>query len=159
LRQQKTSSIAVFILFTAALLAGTAAHAQTFTVIHNFTGGGDGFDPVSVTADARGMIYGNSAGFNYGAVYQLKSSGGQWILNPLVNFQNDSQGNAPGPITVASDGSLYVPNEAGGNFGKDCPPKEGCGTITARRPKHLPYGALSLADKPVVSVWHEQQSS
>ena len=37
-----------------------SAQAQTFTVIHNFTGGADGAQPVGLTADPSGNLYGTT---------------------------------------------------------------------------------------------------
>ncbi len=50
-------------IFTIALLLGCVAHAQTYTVLHNFTGGGDGTAPYAgLTMDRGGNLYGTTSG-------------------------------------------------------------------------------------------------
>lgn len=64
---------------------GQLAHAQTFSVIHNFTGGGDGWLPVAGVTIRGGDLYGTtSAGGTFaGVVYQAKRLGANWSLFPI----------------------------------------------------------------------------
>src|SRR5580692_13012220 len=68
-----------------------AAHAQTFQVIHYFTGGQDGAGPSgALTIDRGGHIFGTagSGGVgNNGTVFELRHSGALWIFNPLHHFK------------------------------------------------------------------------
>src|SRR5664279_632071 len=74
-QEQRTASIsninlraATFALFCAVMFAATimvapAVQAQTFTVLHSFTGGGDGATPIAgLTEDAGGNLYGTTEG-------------------------------------------------------------------------------------------------
>ncbi|MGA2373795.1 MAG: choice-of-anchor tandem repeat GloVer-containing protein [Candidatus Korobacteraceae bacterium] len=63
------AALALFVLLTI-----SAAHAQTFTVLHTFTGG-DGWSPVSgLTPDRAGNFYGTTdvgGASNRGTVFRL----------------------------------------------------------------------------------------
>jgi hypothetical protein len=53
-------STAVVLVFIC--LDGATVHAQTFTVLHAFTGGADGAQPeMGITMDADGNLYGSAA--------------------------------------------------------------------------------------------------
>src|SRR5579863_2836448 len=85
--------------------------AQTYTVIHNFGGSGDGSQPDSpLTIDPAGNLYGSTiqgGSGQYGTVFQLSPNGnGTWNESILYNF--DSSGDRPGG-TLALDvhGNLY----------------------------------------------------
>jgi uncharacterized repeat protein (TIGR03803 family) len=74
--------------FAFAYLGISALQAQTFTVLHRFTGGENGAQPVAgLTPDGTGVFYGTTYGTtdNQGTVYRLKQTGGNWILQTLVS--------------------------------------------------------------------------
>ena len=74
------------------------AQAQTFTVLHNFSGGGDGANPLAgVSMDQAGNLYGTASmgGLGYGTVYKLSARGSSWTLNPLYEFQGLPDGYFP----------------------------------------------------------------
>jgi uncharacterized repeat protein (TIGR03803 family) len=82
-----------------------AAQAQTFNVLHNFTGGQDGGHPYAgVTRDAAGNLYGTAkfggdltcdAPHGCGTVYQLKHKGSGFVSNPLYSFGVGAGGGLP----------------------------------------------------------------
>jgi uncharacterized repeat protein (TIGR03803 family) len=78
-----------------ALAATTPAHAQTFTVIHDFGKGTDGAQPNgAIYEDSAGSIYGATSGggtTNGGVIYQIDQNGNVTILH---NF-DPIQGNSP----------------------------------------------------------------
>src|ERR1700743_791909 len=92
--------IAVAALYLFALMVSLPAKAQTFTLLHNFTGA-DGSSPTAgVTLDQGGNLYGTmSLGghtgghcFNgCGTVYKLSFRNSNWIFTPLYLF-SDSDG-------------------------------------------------------------------
>jgi len=129
-----------------AILATAPANAQTYTVIHAFSGGGDGAYPqAGLTMDASGNFYGTTAGgFNVGNgnVFRLKRSGSSWLLVPLYSFAANNDGTEPyGRVTVATDGTLYGTTYATGDGG--C-----CGTVFHLKP-------LPAAPKSALAPWAE----
>jgi len=93
------ATAALAIAFMLTVVATQPARAQTYTVLHNFTGGGDGFYPkAGVTLDQAGSLYGTADGFEsygYGTVYKLTHQGSNWSLNPLYEFTGGSDGANP----------------------------------------------------------------
>jgi uncharacterized repeat protein (TIGR03803 family) len=129
-----------------------SAQAQTFTVLHTFTGGNDGALPsAGVTLDAAGNVYGTasaggSPGGNCGAqgcgtVFRLKRTGSAWVLNPLYTFTGGNDGSYPAArVIFGPDGSLYGTAELGGY--------QGDGTVFNLRPQ-------STACKAALCPWTE----
>jgi uncharacterized repeat protein (TIGR03803 family) len=118
--------------------------AWTETVLHNFTGRGDGGSPYAgVIADTQGRLYGTAwnGGKNYvGAVYRLSppsQSGGAWREEVLYSFAahtGGSDGAGPsGGLVMDNSGALYGVTALGGgpdNRGiafKLTPPASGVG--------------------------------
>jgi uncharacterized repeat protein (TIGR03803 family) len=130
------------------LVAASEAQAQTFQVLHTFTGGDDGGNPVvGLTMDRAGNLYGTAqfggtgnctgSGLNIpgcGTVFKLTHRGSGWTFTPLYSFQgwNPTDGAYPqSRVTIASDGSLYGATAVGGLL-EDCFP--GCGTVYRLQP-------------------------
>jgi uncharacterized repeat protein (TIGR03803 family) len=110
------------------------AHAQTFSVIHSFSGA-DGFQPLAgLSIDGKGRLYGTaSSGGQYGkgTAFRLAQQGSGWVLNPLTEFYG---ANGSGPIakpSFAPNGLLYGTTTAGGTGNCE---GQGCGAIYALRP-------------------------
>lgn len=108
-----------------ALLLVPIAQAQTFNVIHTFTGGADGDSPsAGLTLDAGGNLYGTSSHGGYtggscpkgcGTVYQLKRSGSNWIFGRLYVFTESPDGAFPmGGVSFGPHGALYGTTYLGG---------------------------------------------
>lgn len=139
----KSATTSGWALATALLLAiavTQSAHAQTFNVIYNFTGGRDGANPgTAVTVSAGGVLYGTTThgGDGYGGVFQLNRSGSSWILNPLYVFTGGIDGGVPdGALVIGPDRSLYGVTEFGGNS-QNCSAGggyNGCGVVYKLQP-------------------------
>jgi uncharacterized repeat protein (TIGR03803 family) len=111
---------ATAILLVLTVAATSAAQAQTFRVLHNFTNGQDGGTPFAgVTMDAAGNLYGTTylGGNGYGTVYQLKRSGSNWLINPLVTFDRTNGAYSQARVVFGPQGLLYGATSAGGEYG------------------------------------------
>ena len=132
----------------ATLLTMPVVHAQTFSIIHNFTGGQDGANPFgALTIDRSGNLYGAATyggntscpGVDYysgcGVIFKMRRSGSGWLFQSLYLFSGSDGANPSGGVTVAPDGTLYGTTNAGG--GGSCVQSwghSGCGTVFHLRP-------------------------
>lgn len=104
------------------LFLSALAQAQTFYVLHTFTGS-DGDDAVAgLTMDREGNFYGTTdAGGtqNRGSVFRLSRAGSGWILTTLYSFQaGQSDGcYAFAGVVFGPDGALYGTTDECGQYG------------------------------------------
>jgi uncharacterized repeat protein (TIGR03803 family) len=133
-------TLAAMVVAVLMIVAATQMEAQTLTVLHNFTGGTDGYAPYSaLTMDRAGNLYGttyNGGSHSFGGVFKLSRRGSGWLFNPLYGFPNPRNGGNDGyqptsPVTIGPDGSVYGTTEYGGGTG--CY-GGGCGVIFNLRP-------------------------
>src|SRR5271165_574575 len=115
------------------------AQAQTYNVLHYFTGGSDGANPIAgLTMDSQGILYGTaSAGGakSFGTVYRLVPSGSSWAFSLLYTFQGQTDGSAPyARVGFGPDGNLYGATHSGGG-GPGCKDRHGCGTVFQVKPR------------------------
>jgi uncharacterized repeat protein (TIGR03803 family) len=99
----------------------------TERVIHSFTGGNDGFTPLSgLVFDQAGNPYGTTrygggpgcALLGCGTVYQLTPSGSGWKENVVYKFTGGSDGDDPwGGLIFEQSGDLYCTTVSGGAGG------------------------------------------
>jgi uncharacterized repeat protein (TIGR03803 family) len=121
-RRVTETSLALMTAFLLIASTSQPAHAQTFSVIHNFTGN-DGVSPYAgPTLDAHGRLYGTTySGGTHGSgsVYKLTQQGSSWLLNPLYSFTGEADGAGPafGSLAIGSNGTLFGVTEGGGIFG------------------------------------------
>ena len=133
----RRTSFALMLLCALTSVALPPAPAQTFSVIHNFSGGQDGATPsAGLTMDKAGNFYGTtfSGGSKaLGAVYRLKRSGSSWVADGLYSFLGGvSDGSEPlARVIFGPDGSLYGTASLGGP-GQFC--SLGCGIVFQLRP-------------------------
>lgn len=127
-------SVALLTLLGLLLLA-QPAQAQTFTVLHTFTGGQDGQDPIAgLTIDKAGNFYGTAevgGGGGSGTVFKLTRKGSGWVFGLLYTFAGNDGENPTARVIMGSNGSLYGTTFAGGNGGhgtvfKLTPPPTAC---------------------------------
>lgn len=137
------AAAALTLLLAFAVLADEAAHAQNYTVIHNFVGGADGAAPMGgLTFDRAGNLYGlanfggntggNCGTTGCGVVYKLTKHNSSWVLNALYNFAGGDDGANPQTASVVfgPDGAIYGSTYYGGG---GCP-GNGCGTVFKLQP-------------------------
>ena len=114
------SALTLAVLSALLLIAARPAHAQTETVLYNFTGGSDGGGPQSrLTFDRAGNLYGTTyAGgrLGYGTVFELSPNGsGGWKETVLYSFTGGADGRLPWSYVMFDrKGNLYGTTEAGG---------------------------------------------
>lgn len=134
------SLTASFVLSVAA-----AVHAQTFTVLHNFTGGSDGSGPqTGLTMDRAGNLYGTACyggtqandchiTGGCGTIFELVRGGSGFIFRPLYQFQGFPTGDGATPqgrVIFGPEGALYGTTAFGGLQGNGCGSEQpGCGTV------------------------------
>ena len=112
-------TMALAMVFAVTLLASHAMQAQTFSVIHNFTGGGDGAYPYAgVTVGPGGVLYGTASGggsHGAGTVFKLNQVNSSWVFSPLYEFTGGSDGGVPyGGVVIGPNGALYGTTYTGG---------------------------------------------
>ena len=128
-----------------AMLLVPATQAQTFQVIHTFTGGNDGSIPLAgLTIDRAGNLYGTASGggvtgpcgsYGCGIAFRLKSSASGWTMTPLHAFQKGTDGaNPEARMVLTSDGALYGTTLYGG--GHTCYFST-CGTVFKLTPSPI----------------------
>lgn len=135
------------VLLCALIFAELPAQAQTLSVLHSFTGGGDGGYPYfGFTKDRAGNFYGaaNVGGaYGKGVIFKLTHEGNNWLITPLYSFKGGNDGQSPiaSPI-FGPDGALY------GNTTDGACSSHGCGTVYRLAP-------TATACHSVLCPWNE----
>jgi uncharacterized repeat protein (TIGR03803 family) len=111
-------ALAFAIVLLPALAASPSAQAQTYNVLHNFTGGSDGGFPLygSLVHDKAGNLYGTTyqgGGSSYGTVFKVTKSGKETVL---YSFTGGADGGYPYAGLVLSGNALYG-TAANGGYG------------------------------------------
>jgi len=138
-------AMALATVFALTPLTTHAMQAQTFSVLHYFSGGGDGANPYAgITVGGSGVLYGTatrggSSGY-YGAVFKLSQVNSSWVFSPLHEFTGGSDGGNPlGGVVIGPNGALYGTTQNGG---------ESLGTVFELRPP------LTVC-KAILCYWNE----
>jgi uncharacterized repeat protein (TIGR03803 family) len=132
--RRAAAGLALAIMFVLTLGAAGPVQAQSFQVIHNFTGGIDGQEPnYGLTIDATGALYGTTfeGDTGTGTAYKLAHKSTGWALTPLYVFAITSNGVVPyDTLVIGRDGKLYGTTGFGGVNGP-CVAygHTGCGTV------------------------------
>ena len=107
-------------------LSPEAGGTWKFTVLHKFTGEGDGYYPAGgLVMDAMGNLYGVTGGNTCwgaacaGSVYEVSAAGTETVL---YKFKGKTDGQFPGgSLVIDAKGNLYGTTYDGGAYG--------CGTV------------------------------
>lgn len=106
------------LFLAAAFICVVPGQAQTFTVLHSFSGSDGEYPYAGVAINSGGILFGTtSRGGTYqgGVAYELKPSGSAWTFMLLYQFGNASDGSSPYPtLAFGSDGALYGTTALGG---------------------------------------------
>jgi uncharacterized repeat protein (TIGR03803 family) len=102
-----------------AAVAIPCAQAQTLSVVHNFTGGSDGGNPVNgFMMSSTGALYGTASsggGSGLGVVFKVSGRGTETVLH---SFAGGSDGATPnGGVVGDASGALFGTTTAGGASG------------------------------------------
>jgi uncharacterized repeat protein (TIGR03803 family) len=131
--------------FVVALAAAIPASAQTYTILHNFTGGSDGAGPYAgLSIDRGGNLFGTATmgGRGYGVVFEMSPKNSAWIFRPLYSFAGGADGEGPlSRAVIGPNGTLYGTTYGGG----DSACANGCGTVYNIRPPATPCKAVSCS--------------
>jgi hypothetical protein len=109
-----------------------AAGSWTESVLHAFTGGNDGEEPMAaIVFDSVGRLYGTAlgGGTHRGVVFRLvpPKRGNSWAFSLLDNLQGAPDADHPtANLVFDSSGNLYSTSEWGGTS-QSC--QGGCGTV------------------------------
>jgi uncharacterized repeat protein (TIGR03803 family) len=103
-------SLVVLTLFASLI---PAVNAQTFMVIHSFTGGAGGEVPIAGVTIRGNSLYGATSG-NCGIVYQLTNTGSDWLFSTLATLSNSC--NTQARVVFGPDGHLYGTSYWGGAY-------------------------------------------
>jgi uncharacterized repeat protein (TIGR03803 family) len=136
----------------------SSAQAQTLTVLHSFTGGSDGANPLGLVGDAAGNLYGlaySGGDSNNGTVFEVDKTGKE---STLYQFGFDSDGSRPvGALVRDAAGNLYGATQYGG-FQNDA------GTVfkvdkTGKETILYTFMAGSDGDEPLAGLVRDVQGS
>jgi uncharacterized repeat protein (TIGR03803 family) len=109
-------SLAIAVMFAVSLLAAQSASAQTYTVLHTFSGGADGGYPAGkLVRDSAGNLYGTTStggASGLGTLFRLDAKGKETVLH---NFTGGTDGKNPASgVLRDAAGNLYGTTQLGG---------------------------------------------
>lgn len=92
--------------------------AQTYTIIHDFSGPDGAIPSASLTIDSGGRLYGTTVSggsHDVGTVFRMTPHNQAWTFTTLFSFDYDSTGGDPwSPVVFGPDGALYGTTQFGG---------------------------------------------
>ena len=132
-------NLALTIALVAVVAPGIPAAAQTFTVLHYFTGGADGAIPTAaLTVGPSGVVYGATASGgirNNGTVFKLSQDNSGWVFSTLYQFTGPSDGGTDRRSSVWAGRQRSRHDQIGGTDGDGVvfslrPPATLCRSVT-----------------------------
>ena len=115
--QSASVAVALAFMLVLAVVTTQSAQAQTFSVLHSFTGSPDGAYPFAgLVRDAKGNLYGTTNGggaSSYGTVFKVDSKGKETVLLSFIG------GGYPYDALIDLNGQLYGTTYSGGASASD----------------------------------------
>jgi len=113
----------VLVVLVLGVVTTQSAQAQTFTVLHNFTGPYDGADPwAGLVRDTAGNLYGTTGSggsSGYGTVFKVDKTGTETVLYSFCSVAGCTDGAGPlAGVIMDTAGTLYG-TASGGGFYRD----------------------------------------
>jgi len=107
-----------FCLTLIAVLASIGpASAQTFSVLHAFTGTGDGANPTAGVTLRGGALFGTTYSTTIragdGSVFEMQRAGNTWALTPIYKFSGPDGRNPNARVVFGPDSHLYGTTQYG----------------------------------------------
>jgi uncharacterized repeat protein (TIGR03803 family) len=117
IRHTTASLLVLAIALSAGFILTQSAQAQTFTVLHKFTGTPDGASPSAPLITVNESVYGtttNGGAFGYGTVFKVGRNGSEVVLH---SFDNTDGAYPLGGLVRDKAGNFYGTTYEGGAFG------------------------------------------
>jgi uncharacterized repeat protein (TIGR03803 family) len=128
-------AFAQILFYAVIMVVAQSTQAQTYTVLHTFTGGPDGgFPYAGLTKDQTGTLYGTACegGTGFGVVYSIVDGAAGTTFTVIHTF-HESDGSCPvNKVIFGPDGALYGTTRYGGELSSRGYP--GWGTIFRLQP-------------------------
>lgn len=119
----KRAALIGLLMLAAIVAAGSIAQAQTFTVLHGFSGPEGSQPNAGLTMDRAGNLYGTASLGGYtggncyngcGTVFKLSQKNSAWVLTVLHAFMLSDGALPMARVVLGPDGSLYGTTNGGG---------------------------------------------
>jgi uncharacterized repeat protein (TIGR03803 family) len=115
-RRAASAALALAVVLVPAVVATRSAQAQTFSVLHSFTGAEGGNPDAGLIRDASGNLYGTTpkgGAHGLGTVFKLATTGKETVLHSFAGYPTDGFGPFASLIRDAS-GNFYGTTFEGG---------------------------------------------
>jgi uncharacterized repeat protein (TIGR03803 family) len=109
-------------------LPASPAQAQTYTLMYDFPGGSNGFQPGDFVVTSNGSIVGEASYGNCSCTLLFEYSGGKETVLQRFSEPNGSEAEVPQGLLLSKNGdTLYGTSSYGGKQNGSCSPGIGCG--------------------------------
>jgi uncharacterized repeat protein (TIGR03803 family) len=116
-RRVANAALALAVVLVPAVVATRSAQAQTFSVLHSFTGAEGGNPDAGLIRDAAGNLYGTTpkgGAHGLGTVFKLATTGKETVLR---SFSGPDGKNPVAALILDVSGKLYGITFSGGAHG------------------------------------------
>src|ERR1035438_4866212 len=157
MRLHTISAATMLLLLVFVASSSMFSRAQTYSVIHDFTDGPDGAQPMAgLTLDRGGNLYGPTLnggnpncqeGYGCGVVFKLQHHGSRWLLTTMHSFTGVDGFFPMGRVLFGPDGRLYgTTNGTWGTVFSLAPLSHVCGSVQCPWTHHIVYAFAGGSD-------------